>query len=206
MSTSIRVFAERLQDGKWLPMLQTDHQRIGGKLKKQENTIPLEVVSLGQEYELFAVLAGVRQERFHQRYGASIKPISSPRGLPKDLSPLLRAHFSVLGTYISPSWFLVQELVDFKWTKHTVTIHACVKQQLAHLFSGYSPFPYEAWTEEIKPYQLGLYNEPGTVEVSWVETYKEFICRELPDMYDYFLGTLVALGSPREVRIVFGFC
>jgi hypothetical protein len=59
--------------------------------------------------------------------------------------------------------------------------------------------------EEAKLYPLDVPYRANTIEVIWVETYKEFVCREHPDMYDYFIGALLSLGSPREVRIVFGF-
>lgn len=38
----------------------------------------------------------------------------------------------------------------------------------------------------------------GTTEVSWVESYREFI-----GCGDWFIGELLKLGDPKEVRIIF---
>ena len=65
MSTSISVFAEIIQNGKWVSIANFNSQGIHSKHNQQRNFPVKEVISLGQDYELFAVLAGVRKEKFN---------------------------------------------------------------------------------------------------------------------------------------------
>lgn len=61
---------------------------------------------LDRDYRLFAILANVRNYN-------GIQPIALPRGLPEDLSPEVQADWNADNA--SPSWFLLQELLDFDW-------------------------------------------------------------------------------------------
>lgn len=199
MSTQIRLFAECLQDGQWTAVLKPKGR---GLKKSAVEFSPLERIDIGTHYEFFAVLAGVRRERFLKWYGADIRPISRPRGFPQDLSPFLKSHVQDDDCW-NASWFLVQELIDFDWEK-PITFYGLVEPQYANLFSSNQPFPYEQWPENAQFYSLNSNNlsKADTVQVSWVETYREFVGSEF---LDYFFGKLFALGSPKKVRIIFYF-
>ncbi|WP_413199499.1 hypothetical protein [Nostoc piscinale] len=199
MSTQIQIFVEFLQDGQWTAVLKPKGR---GLKKSTAEFSPLEKIDIGTHYEFFAVLAGVRRERFLQWYGADIRPISRPRGLPQDLSPFLKSHTEDDDCW-DASWLLVQELINFDWEK-PITFYGLVEPQYANLFSDNQPFPYEQWPEEAKLYSLNPNYLPKSdnVQVSWVESYREFVGSEF---LDYFFEKLLALGSPKEVRIIFYF-
>lgn len=198
MGTDIRILAEYLQDGQWTPVLKPK----GRGLKQSTVELsPLKIIDIGRHYEFFTVLAGVRRERFLQ-YGADVRPISRPRGLPKDLSPLLQTYIEDDDCW-NASWLLVQELINFDW-EQSITFYGLVEPQYANLFSDNQPFPYEQWPENAHCYSLNSNYLPKSdiLQVSWVESYREFVGSEF---LDYLFGELLLLGSPKEVRIIFYF-
>ncbi|QAA31775.1 hypothetical protein [Clostridium manihotivorum] len=64
-----------------------------------------------RNYDLFSVLANVRND-------SNLRYISSPRGLPYDMSPELK-DFSFIDKddLYYHSWLLVKELIDFDWNQ-----------------------------------------------------------------------------------------
>lgn len=67
---------------------------------------PLE---LGRDYDLFALLAGVRNT-------IEIEPIAVPRGLPGDLSAALQAAWAEAEVWCHhSSWLTLDELLRFDW-------------------------------------------------------------------------------------------
>ncbi|MBA4495444.1 hypothetical protein ACFO25_19230 [Paenactinomyces guangxiensis] len=68
---------------------------------------------------MFAVLADVRNE-------AGIEPIDYPRGLPSDVSSLIREEYQTFkdecceGEVHSASWFTLKELLEFEWDKEVI--------------------------------------------------------------------------------------
>ena len=116
MGTDIHAFAERLGPFGWEPCYEAS-------VATQEER-PLLSFYCGQErnYELFAILAGVR--RFTND---GFQPISPCKGLPDDLSPAVRevagASDGLWGH--NHTWLTLQELLDYPWseTKRTVRIH-----------------------------------------------------------------------------------
>ncbi|MBE9210489.1 hypothetical protein IQ244_29105 [Nostoc sp. LEGE 06077] len=198
MSTDIRIFAECLQDGQWTPLSRTEDL----SKESHQDLSTLEIIDIGRHYEFFTVLAGVRRERFLKWSGADVRPISRPRGLPKDLSPLLKSYIQDDDGW-GASWLMVQEVINFDW-EQSITFYGLVEPQYANLFSDNQPFPYEQWPENAHCYSLNSNYLPKAdiVQVSWVESYREFVGSEF---LDYFFEKLLALGSPKEVRIIFYF-
>ncbi|OCQ95370.1 hypothetical protein BCD64_25830 [Nostoc sp. MBR 210] len=200
MGTDIKIFAERLQDGQWTLLSITEDL----SKESHQDLSTLEIIDIGRPYGFFAVLAGVRRERFLKLYGVDIIPISRPRGLPKDLSPFLKTYIEIEDDNCwNASWLLVQELISFNWEK-LIKFYGLVEPQYANLFSSNQPFPYEQWPENAHCYSLNSNYLPKSdnVQVSWVESYREFVGSEF---LDYFFGELLLLGSPKEVRIIFYF-
>ncbi|CAM4225477.1 hypothetical protein DEMA109039_11990 [Deinococcus marmoris] len=71
---------------------------------------------MGRDYELFAILAGVRN---HLR----VQPISPPRGIPRDAGEAVRAAWATAQKYPevhTPSWLSLQELLDFDWNQSLI--------------------------------------------------------------------------------------
>lgn len=73
-----------------------------------------------RNYDVFAILAGVRNGTGFAGCdtGEGFVPISSPRGLPVDLSPSLRSGNN-LGDH-SYSWLLAQEIHEYDWSRETI--------------------------------------------------------------------------------------
>jgi hypothetical protein len=63
------------------------------------------------------------------------------------------------------------------------------------LFKGSASFPKEFPNNKEGIY---LFSREGRTEVSWVESYREFV-----GCVDWFIGELLKLGNPNEVRIIF---
>jgi hypothetical protein len=71
----------------------------------------------GRNYELFGILAGVRDN--------SMNPIDDPRGLPDDISNETRKEYELWGRDAhTPTYFTLDELLDFyqKKPKHRETL------------------------------------------------------------------------------------
>jgi hypothetical protein len=71
----------------------------------------------GRNYELFGVLAGVRDN--------SMNPIDEPRGIPDDISNETRKEYELWGRDAhTPTYFTLNELLDFyhKKKKHQETL------------------------------------------------------------------------------------
>jgi len=66
---------------------------------------------IGRDYDLFAVLAGVRNRR-------NVRPIASCRGLPDDVSEEVREAWNRAQSFPevhSASWLSLHELLTFDW-------------------------------------------------------------------------------------------
>lgn len=109
MSHDVFAFAERNLDGRWQlaePAWWEEEAYFGYPTGKK--MIRLVGLNLEQNYELFAILAGVRNGRF------DITPISTLRGFPSDASPEATLEYGRAREW-SWSWLLLSELEDFDW-------------------------------------------------------------------------------------------
>lgn len=128
-------------------------------------------------------------------------PISSPRGLPTDLSPELEQWSNEFpDEKLYSSWLTFEELLNFDWNQK-VKKTAFVDSDVAHLFgNGEQIFPLTKWPKD-KRVSYAEYDDSG-VEVSWIQTYhdackdfiKEVISKIKPELNNY-----------QDSRIVFWF-
>ena len=225
MGTDITAYAERRQpDGSWVlvnGLRPNTSYFLGGaeRYSEEENDpwpplIPVEAFDMVRNYELFAILANVRNG-IRTAGGVHFECISLPRGLPEDLSLELRKFTNLLedGNH-SHTWMLLEEILTFSWKEKSVLREAMVDSRVAHLF-GYeqnssskqkwqSPdqpragFPFREWPEEIR-ISYATYLRDG-VTVQWLETYEEIA----GDFFE-LLEPLSALGDPADTRLVFWF-
>jgi hypothetical protein len=189
MSTTSRVYAEIWSNYQWNP-IPTPKQRKG----KQ---VPVCYLSLGTEYALYAALVGYYRSRmYHIFHTEEISPLSKPRGLPKDMNDIYTQYFEDQGMggrwYVT--WFMVQEVIDYDWNKNFPAFTGYVERQYAPLFTPSDGFP-EAFPDDAHIYTT---RKEDTVEVSWVESYRDFV-----GCADWFIGELLKLGNPKEVRVIF---
>lgn len=166
-----------------------------------------------RNYELFAMLAGVRND-----YG--IVPIGAPKGLPDDLSPEVEDDMWLEHT---PSWLTLAELQAYNWERwFEREVWMAYPQHVEYVNSGspsswcmgaYGRLVRRITTEQMNalianPQSLrapGDQEDLGNVYAprKWRETYRE----AAGDFYTEAIPKLEALadGDPTSVRIVFYF-
>jgi hypothetical protein len=212
MGTDIHAFAERRGPAGWQPCYQNG---------VTTGTEPTEPVFLsfycGQErnYELFAILAGVRRLT-----NDGFQPIALCKGLPDDLSPAVReAAESPDGLWgHNHTWLTLQELLDYPWseTKRTVRVHVDAE--------GFRQFRTEGRPEQVYfPCATGRgeQNEPVLISNDEMERlikegqdtqrkFTEVVFKEPVAAYCHYFVTetlplLRSLGDPENVRVVLWF-
>ncbi len=117
MACDIHFYVERREGGKWV---EADKWVVGedwwnkGEMVKDTNFYD------ERNYRLFAILAGVRNRRGSGDASTDegFSPISLPKGLPEDVSPLVsKASASWDGEGHSHSYLTLRELLDYDWTQ-----------------------------------------------------------------------------------------
>lgn len=105
----------------------------------------------GRNYNLFALLAGVRNR-------SNVKPIDQPRGIPDDISNITKKEYEQwIGDAHSTSYFTVKEIMDFHKVNPTKIFHGMISpQQQEELKNGILP---DTW--------CGGTNQPGYQMCSW---------------------------------------
>lgn len=169
-----------------------------------------------RNYDLFGMLADVR----NGTWGTRFVPICQPKGLPDDISQFLRGEmdddYLWLGDH-SFSWLTVAELLAYDWTRVNRK-RGCVhlSEAVAWRKSGQAaPSSYCAGSssrevsaeemrklvdEEIAAGRDGK-GKPVCAYMDWDESYADLA----GSFYSHVLPALQKMGSPDDVRIVFGF-
>jgi len=84
MGCDIHLFVEKKVEGEWRPV-KGPNPYLGFTKNKTAETVLKDWAYTGRDYDLFATLANVRN------YARGIKPISNPKGLPENLSEVVRS-------------------------------------------------------------------------------------------------------------------
>lgn len=179
MGTDIHPYAEVRQNGKW--------QRAHIEVPSDRN------------YWTFAILANVRNGfGFAGCYtGEPVTPISEPRGLPPDTSiadndlDFEDPKYVWLGDH-SHSWVLLSELLAYDLDQPMIQGGVITRAQLKALH-GENKLP-DTWCGDKHP----MTNED--VRTTWARPLREAAWL-LPKIID----VLKPLGTPEDVRLVYGF-
>lgn len=121
MGCDIHLRVEKRVNGQWTPaepMRRNRYWEPGGDEPELE---PVRFYD-GRNYDLFAILANVRNGRGFAGVstGLGFIPISEPKGLPIDVSPDVEKDSESWGSDgHSHSWITLRELLDFDWTQKT---------------------------------------------------------------------------------------
>lgn len=216
MGTDIHPMAQRRENGTWR-WVEWPGAREGWDSRSRSQLHTIE----DRNYQLFAVLAGVRNGTGFAGVvtGEPVEPISEPRGLPSDCELPDSNRFNQriydepdepdLGDH-SQSWILLREILDYPWDESTVKIGVISLEQ------------FRKWDRKSQPDQWsGGVSGPDVVTISEEQAHEGLIPRDkevfvriawrqsLRNQCRRFLeGTvpwLQSLGSPDDVRLVFGF-
>lgn len=123
MGCDIHLFVEKRRKGKWEPADQWKRNKYAEHEGERELEVPYKKKFYsGRNYSLFSILANVRNGFGFAGCdtGDGFKPIAAPRGLPLDVTSVVKAesdHWGVDGH--SHSWFLLAEIFEYDWTQVT---------------------------------------------------------------------------------------
>ena len=184
MGCDIHVRIEKLEDSKWVNMPWKNPDR--NKYSKDHNpdgTLEIPDYFDARNYNLFAVLANVR----NGTWGVRIPPIDSPRGFPEN-SPIDIENGEYLGDH-SFSYITLKELQDYNWdAPYIYRASVSPEQAKALREKGETPNSWAAWSS-------------CGEQVEWKSTVREAV----NNWPDDILPVLASIGNPDEVRLVFGF-
>ncbi len=180
MGCDIHPYAEVRRDGKW--------ERVLFKVPRDRN------------YHTFAILADVRNGSGFAgvKTGDQWTPISQPRGLPEDRATFdsgENIHYEDpsyvwLGDH-SYSWLTLSELQAYDLSGNYRTSGVINKKQEAELKEGKTP---ESWCGGKWPMT------EDDVHAEW-----DLPAKSAASLLPKIIAALEPLGSPEDVRIVFGF-
>lgn len=201
MGADIWMYAEFKKDGVW---------HLAGDIEKNPEYYPEEnseaqlyklvEVYDTRNYNLFGILADVRNLNGHTLDNQKFDVIASPRGLLEDLSPEIQSWVKDWeDQYFSPSWLLLSEVLRFEWQRKVMRYEAMIDARVAHLFREDEPFPFSKWLQDV---QMGYatYLKDG-VTVRWTDTYAASVGEDFFEV----INSLKQYGKPSRVRLVFWF-
>ena len=101
MGTDVRMSCEVRKNGKWERVRTKSFINFGKK-----SSTPY----CYRNYELFAILAGVRNDYIHH-----FESIDEFRGLPEDVTSSTKRRLFHIGCGYGDSYYTLTELIDFNW-------------------------------------------------------------------------------------------
>lgn len=201
MGTDISLYAEVKRDGVWhlIGGLEENPEYYPEENSQAQRFKPISIYDV-RNYNLFAILADVRNPNARTLNGQKFEVIAPTRGLPEDLCPEIR-HWSEgwRGELFSPSWLSLSEILRFDWHRKRMHFQAMVDARVAPLFQPNKPFPLKSWPKDI-PIGYGAYLKDG-VTVCWADTYAASVGEP-------FLNAMEGLKTdekPSRLRLVFWF-
>jgi len=126
MGCDIHIYAEVKENGEWEKVgpVFDDPYYAPERPLSDWNQPKIDQPYVGRNYDLFAILADVRNGRGFAGVptGTGFVPIAAPRGLPNDVTPGVEAQADSWGRDgHSHSWLLLSELQGYDWDQ--VTTH-----------------------------------------------------------------------------------
>lgn len=188
MGCDIHIQIEKRVNGKWerVPWVDEFKRNYPETYGHLDGALDMPALFDNRNYDLFGVLADVR----NGTWGEEHPPIASPRGWPDDMAApqICDGEPEWLGDH-SFSWVTLRELQEYPWDE-PVKKRGWVSHEEAAKFrsDGVPPVSYSAG---------GSHGE----YIDWTESRRVDV-RNWPDA---ILPILATLGSPDDVRLVFGF-
>jgi hypothetical protein len=204
MSTTISLFAEHKDGNNWVSLTPVEKNPYYDPDDFDDAILeplykPLEI-DVGQNYSLFAILANARNGN---KTEGDFEYIAPPRGLPEDVSDIIRAWYDSWEGYAhNASWLYFEEILNFDWKDKVIQRCAMVDPRVAHLFRD-NPlgFPSKNWPTGVQM-SYATYMKEG-VEVRWKQTYAEAA------QFEFLTNNLLKFQrkeyAPKTLRAVFWF-
>lgn len=180
MGCDIHCYLEyREHNGKW------DNDHVYTNKRGEFELLP---VYYERDYELFAILAGVRSDE--------IKPIVEPRGIPEDINEEIKKIYDNWGINAhTPSWYTLKELLNNKKKFRKIRRSGMVDEGTYNNYvnNKVTPTSWCEWT-----------SLPNHVYLTWTD--KSYSIKNLiqaienrcEEAYIYY-------ANPEDIRIVFWF-
>ncbi len=216
MSVEFSLYAERCQGSSWALIGEPTYLAAWDCLQ------PTEALEISVRNPLITVLNGYLTSPWGIEH-SGLEVIAEPRGLPNDLSPVLREWAERLireELAHQPTWLKANEILDFDWHTPKIVHRGYVMADMARHFDPEQPelpFPADVWpggwyvfastpqgaemlleAQECTEEQLVTsWPRSGSQEVFWCESHYQAVgCHE-----DFF-ADLRGLGPPGAVRLV----
>jgi len=200
MSTDIQILAERKIHGIWTS-IQSIHWVKDFEGDDEEEAYPEvpdeDKLYIGQNYNLYGLLAGVRDKWDNQFFEA--------KGFPQDASDDISAYYEYYEEDVySPSYLTLKELRSLDWDRHRMMVGGMMKraqwERLKRTLDEKRPdwnllYPYSAWSNE-KTKDVVKFKLRAPVKVICNDFYPHVIQR---------LDELKGDCADDEIRIVFWF-
>lgn len=222
MGCDIHDYVEIMKDGKWQHYDWRAEFQDGtyddGSPKHNWEKILDHPLYIGRNYNLFAVLANVRNGRGFAGVptGVGFKPICGPRGLPDNVSQDIAQESDSWGVDgHSHSWLKLDELLDYDWNGQSTQQFGVVSiDEYRQYKENGKPFSWsdDVWGSKIKKIsnlEMDKFLENGFpnddlhyyTHIIWEESYRDAVGKYWFNVMEY----LKTLGEPDEVRLVFWF-
>lgn len=232
MGCDIHFYTEKKVDGAWTPADHWEQNEYAGEEGEPAVRVPYEkAFYTGRNYNLFAILAGVRNGRGFAGIdtGDGVVPIDDPRGLPDDVTAPVKADAERWGIDgHSHSWLTLAELLQYDWTQTTrqrgfLSAHEFWRWSRGDRERGESPESYcgdvsGGITRKVTETEMKALLQPYGLEWNAEDRIKAELasvyCRcewEQPyyktarHFWSDTIPKLLRLGKPEDVRIVFWF-
>lgn len=222
MGCDIHCFAEIKKDGKWEKVGEVfdDIYYNPDKPKNKYNKPKTEEPYAGRNYDLFAILANVRNGYGFAGCdtGEGFVPICQPKGLPNDVCHEIKSESDSWGCDgHSHSWHTLKDLLDYDWEQVTVKRGWVSEGEYKEFKESGKDAPdtycggvsgigvAHVTNEEMDEIISGnMPKEEGKTyytQLEWAESYRErciWFCENT-------IPALIKLGDKEFVRIVFWF-
>lgn len=231
MGCDIHHYEEvRSEDGDWASVQKLVKNEYYEQYPDEERPMVLDHYGyddprrLWRCYDLFAILANVRNGRGFAGCltGAGFNSIVEPRGLPDDVSDVIKSESDSWGMDgHSHSWLTLKEILDYDWDQRTTNYGMLSWNEYEHWVKTRtedqpSPMSYsgDVWGRDIKKVSVEQFemweknpeSRPQNPEnyyarASWGISYRQAVGGRFWDYVEY----LKTLGKPEDVRMVFWF-
>jgi hypothetical protein len=215
MGCDIHFFVERRKRGRWGEVYKKEKVEIRYPKGKPYVYYTNYYGYRGRNYDLFAILAGVRNYN-------DIQPISEPRGLPDDVcKPIKKESDAWDCDGHSHSYLTLKELLNFDWEQGYLATAVMGHQEFDRWDKKSCPDSYcrgisGANVVDISQAEYGRLKSLGqldptityAIQVTWKDSYKdavkdgEFFKKTIPRLKDLMREQDL---RPEDIRIVFWF-